>query len=87
MRATIETQAKEHSERSKQQLGEHERELRSQMKAEGIRESDVKHLQEMIGSKDAEIEELQKKIEMLKENHLNELAQKERQVEEARGQL
>ena len=57
------------------------------MKAEGIRESDVKHLQEMIGSKDAEIEELQKKIEMLKENHLNELAQKERQVEEGREQL
>ena len=72
---------------SKQQLSEHERELRSQVKAEGIRESDVKHLQEMIGSKDAEIEELQKKIEMLKENHLNELAQKERQVEEGREQL
>jgi hypothetical protein len=50
-------------------------------KVEYLKNDEWKQMQQIINSKDQEIEELERKIRLLKEHHQSELQQKDRDIE------
>lgn len=60
---------------------EQQREERLKNKVEYLKNDEWKQMQQIINSKDQEIEELERKIRLLKEHHQSELQQKDRDIE------